>query len=37
VVLLPTYQVTDNIVFNAEIEFEHAGSAFDNDDQRSHR
>jgi hypothetical protein len=23
VVLLPTYQVTDNIVFNAEIEFEH--------------
>src|SRR6266478_9121749 len=24
VVLLPTYQVTDNIVFNAEIEFEHA-------------
>jgi len=33
VVLLPTYQVTDNIVFNAEIEFEHAGSAFDNDDK----
>src|SRR5881394_858735 len=32
-VLLPTYQVTDNIVFNAEIEFEHAGSAFDNDDK----
>ncbi len=28
VVLLPTYQVTDNIVFNAEIEFEHAGIAF---------
>jgi len=33
VVLLPTYQVTDNIIFNAEIEFEHAGSAFDNDDK----
>src|SRR4051794_14285212 len=33
VVLLPTYQVTDNIVFNAEIEFVHAGSAFDNDDK----
>jgi hypothetical protein len=33
VVLLPTYQVTDNIVFNAEIEFEHAGTAFDNDDK----
>ena len=32
-VLLPTYQVTDNIIFNAEIEFEHAGSAFDNDDK----
>jgi hypothetical protein len=32
-VLLPTYQVTDNIVFNAEIEFEHAGSGFDNDDK----
>ena len=32
-VLLPTYQVTDNIVFNAEIEFEHAGIAFDNDDK----
>src|SRR3984893_3811748 len=31
--LLPTYQVTDNIIFNAEIEFEHAGSAFDNDDK----
>ena len=33
VVLLPTYQVTDNIIFNAEIEFEHAGSGFDNDDK----
>jgi hypothetical protein len=32
-VLLPTYQVTDNIVFNAEIEFEHAGAGFDNDDK----
>jgi Phosphate-selective porin O and P len=32
-VLLPTYQVTDNIVFNAEIEFEHSGSGFDNDDK----
>jgi len=33
VVLLPTYQVTDNIIFNAEIEFEHAGGAFDADDK----
>jgi hypothetical protein len=33
VVLLPTYQFTDNIIFNAEIEFEHAGSGFDNDDK----
>jgi hypothetical protein len=32
-VLLPTYQVSSNIVFNAEIEFEHAGSGFDNDDK----
>jgi hypothetical protein len=32
-VLLPTYQVTDNIIFNAEIEFEHSGSGFDNDDK----
>ena len=32
-VLLPTYQVTDNIVFNAEIEFEHSGTGFDNDDK----
>jgi hypothetical protein len=34
VVLLPTYQVTDNIIFNAEIEFEHSGIAFDNDGKR---
>jgi hypothetical protein len=33
VVLLPTYQVTDNIVFNTEIEFEHAGIAFAADDK----
>ena len=32
-VLLPTYAVTDNIIFNAEIEFEHAGAGFDNDDK----
>ena len=32
-VLLPTYAITDNIIFNAEIEFEHAGSAFDADDK----
>ena len=32
-VLLPTYQITDNIIFNAEIEFEHAGTGFDNDDK----
>lgn len=31
--LLPTYQFNDNIVFNAEIEFEHGGSGFDNDDK----
>lgn len=34
VVLLPTYQITDNIIFNAEIEFEHGGIAFDSDDKR---
>jgi hypothetical protein len=33
VVLLPTYQITPNIIFNAEIEFEHAGSGFDADDK----
>ena len=32
-VFLPVYQITDNIIFNAEIEFEHAGSGFDNDDK----
>jgi hypothetical protein len=32
-VLLPTYAITENIIFNAEIEFEHAGAAFDNDDK----
>jgi hypothetical protein len=32
-VLLPTYQFTDSIIFNAEIEFEHAGSGFDADDK----
>jgi hypothetical protein len=32
-VLLPTYAITDNIIFNAEIEFEHAGSGFDPDDK----
>jgi len=33
-VLLPTYAITPNIIFNAEIEFEHGGSAFDSDDKR---
>ncbi|MDQ6870292.1 MAG: hypothetical protein M3178_18920 [Pseudomonadota bacterium] len=33
VVLLPTYQFNDNIVFNSEIEFEHAGAGFDADDK----
>jgi hypothetical protein len=32
-VLLPTYAITPNIIFNAEIEFEHAGSGFDQDDK----
>ncbi|WP_246669175.1 MULTISPECIES: hypothetical protein [unclassified Bradyrhizobium] len=32
-VLLPTYAITPNIIFNAEIEFEHAGSGFDSDDK----
>jgi hypothetical protein len=32
-VLLLNYKVTDSIVFNAEIEFEHAGSGFDADDK----
>jgi hypothetical protein len=34
VVLLPAYQITPNIIFNAEIEFEHGGIAFDSDDKR---
>jgi hypothetical protein len=32
-VLLPTYAITPNIIFNAEIEFEHSGAGFDNDDK----
>jgi hypothetical protein len=32
-VLLPTYEITSNIIFNAEIEFEHAGAGFDADDK----
>jgi hypothetical protein len=32
-VLLPTHAITPNIIFNAEIEFEHGGSAFDADDK----
>jgi hypothetical protein len=32
-VLLPTYAITDNIIFNAEIEFEHGGTGFDADDK----
>jgi hypothetical protein len=32
-VLLPTYLITPNIIFNAEIEFEHSGSGFDPDDK----
>lgn len=32
-VLLPTYQFNDNIIFNSEIEFEHGGIAFDADDK----
>ena len=33
VVLLPSYQFNDNIIFNSEIEFEHGGIAFDADDK----
>ncbi len=33
VVLLPTYLITPNIIFNAEIEIEHAGAGFDADDK----
>jgi len=32
-VLLPSYSFTDRIIFNAEIEFEHGGTGFDNDDK----
>jgi hypothetical protein len=32
-VLLPTYAIAPNIIFNAEIEFEHGGIAFDPDDK----
>src|SRR5262249_25255584 len=32
-VLLQTYAITPNIIFNAEIEFEHGGIAFDSDDK----
>lgn len=32
-VLLPTFAITDNIIFNAEIEFEHGGIAFEADDK----
>ncbi len=34
-VLLPTYAITPNIIFNAEIEFEHGGIAVDADDKRA--
>ncbi len=33
IVLLPSFQFTDSIIFNAEIEFEHAGFAGDADDK----
>lgn len=33
VVLLGTYQISDNIFFNTEIEFEHGGLALDEDDK----
>lgn len=33
VVLLPSFQVTDTLLFKAEIEIEHGGLAFDNDDK----
>lgn len=32
-VLLPSYEITDNISFDSEIEFEHGGIAFDQDDK----
>jgi hypothetical protein len=33
IVLLPTFQIAENIIFNAEIEFEHGGIAQDADDK----
>ncbi len=33
IVLLPTFQISDNIVFNAEVEFEHGGIGNDDDDK----
>lgn len=33
IVLTPSYEFNDNIVFNSEIEFEHGGTAFDPDDK----
>ena len=33
IVLLPTLQITDSIIFNAELEFEHGGIAEDDDDK----
>ena len=33
VVLSPTYAITKNIIFNAELEFEHGGIAVDSDDK----
>jgi hypothetical protein len=33
IVLTPSYQFNDNIIFNSEIEFEHGGIAFDPDDK----
>lgn len=35
IVLLPTYAITPNIIFNAELEFEHGGIAFANDDKKA--
>ena len=32
-VLTPSYQFNDNIIMNAEVEFEHGGAAFDPDDK----
>ena len=32
-VLLPTYDITDNIIFNAELEWEHGGNSFAADDK----